>query len=600
MPTTKLYPEYASSITRPTQKQTKVAGLSNTKESGLSAEKQNSKTETKTKKGASNVYDERLLFGMFSDFVKNVSKILTGSLFTDVLKGVLKDKSYTWEKVLYDSLVDSGPSRLFTDYINSFSVRMLKFLPPEISSQIFATPSVVFFRAATSGSNVNANSAGKNASEAELALREEVKKQPIFTWVKNLSGYFEKKVQPKLNVLFEKLFGVSAGVELKDADGNAILDEKGKILKTNPKVQMKRLMTTAGAFVLGTALLPRHTKTTGSDLVTTPLRATINTITTSLFRLNTTLLHNGVGAHMKGANFDKCYDSSIQEKTLVPLTQYASDNIGALLSKHIPMNGAILGTIVRVLTEVPTTFLSAGLVNFAEGDRLTEKWRLLGQRVWLPVTKNLREYLRPMYKFLSQKIYSPTLGGMFNPKIKNMYDVDIGNDPTVELDPVLDKKYAKGIVPTFMMLVSETLGLFAEIPKLLKECAVQSDTKNNSDTWVQKSVNRRLEFFKQYGFRAPAHAGPEGKAALTDEQRKLVEQMEAKELSRGFKMIWNQEKNAYQKISVPIPSMDEDGDGKVDIQDMRTYHEAPDRIKVSPKKIEEENAAKEFLLQQAA
>jgi len=599
VPTTKLYPEYASSITRPTQKQTKVAGLSNSKESGLTAEKQNSKTETKTKKGASNVYDERLLFGMFSDLVKNVSKILTGSLFTDVLKGVIKDKNQTWEDVLYKSLVDSGPSRIITDYISAFSVRIMRFLPPELSSQIFPLFSVTLSRAATSGSNVNGTSAANNLSEDEKILREEIMKQPIFTWVKDLSEYFEKKIQPKLNVLFEKLFGVTAGVVLKDADGNAILDEKGKKLKANSKVQLKRLLGTTGLFVLGTALLPRHTKTTGSDLVTTPLRATINTITTSLFRINTTILHNGVSTHLEGTNFDKCYDASIQEKTLVPLTQYASDNIGALLSKHIPLNGAILGTIIRVLTEIPGTFLSSGLVNFAAGDRLTEKWRLLGQRAWLPVTKNLREFLRPMYRFLARNVYS-LVGGMFNPKIKNMYDVDIGQVPSAELDPELDKKYAKGIVPTFMMLVSETLGLFGEIPKLLKDCAVQSDNKNNSDTWVQKSVNRRLEFFKQYGFKAPAHAGPEAKAALTDEQRKSVERMEAKELSRGFKMIWNQEKNAYQKISVPIPSMEEDGDGKVDIQDMRTYHEAPDRVKVSAKKIEEENAAKEFLLQQAA
>ena len=136
MPTTKLYPEYASSITRPTQKQTKAAGLSNSKESGLTAEKQNSKTETKTKKGASNVYDERLLFGMFSDLVKNVSKILTGSLFTDVLKGVIKDKNQTWEDVLYKSLVDSGPSRIITDYISAFSVRIMRFLPPELSLKL--------------------------------------------------------------------------------------------------------------------------------------------------------------------------------------------------------------------------------------------------------------------------------------------------------------------------------------------------------------------------------------------------------------------------------------------------------------------------------
>jgi hypothetical protein len=226
VPTTKLYPEYASSITRPTQNQTQVAGLSNNKESGPNTKKQNSKITAK--KGASNVYDERLLFGMFSDFVKNVSKILTGSLFTDVLKGVLKDKNQTWEDVLYKSLVDSGPSRIITDYISAFSVRIMKFLPPEISSQLFPLISVTLSRAATSSSNVNATSAANNLSEREITLRKEIEKQPIFTWVKNLSAYFEKNVQPKLNVIFEKLLGVSAGVELKDADGMSYLTKKAK------------------------------------------------------------------------------------------------------------------------------------------------------------------------------------------------------------------------------------------------------------------------------------------------------------------------------------------------------------------------------------
>jgi hypothetical protein len=596
--TTKLHPKYASSITGSDYKRTKVDRPSDDKNAGPIADNKNSNNKEKS---ASNVYEERFLFGMASDFVKNVAKIMTGSLFTDLLKGVLKDKKYTWEKVLYDTLVDSGPSRLFTDYINSFAVRTLSFLPPEVSSQIFAMPSVVFFRAATSGSNVNANSAAKNMSPEEEEMREQILKKPFVRWIKNLSGFFQTKVQPKLNFAFEKLLGVTAGKELLDAEGNKILDEKGKVIKTNPKVALKRLMTTAGAFLAGTAFLPRHTKATGSDLVKTPLRATINTISTSLFRLNTTLLHNGVGAHVKGgANFNKCFDASVQEKTLVPLIQYSADNIGALLSKYIPLNGAILGILTRVITEVPGTFLSSGLVNFAEGDRLTEKWRLLGQRVWLPVTRSFREVLKPLYRFLARNVYSK-LGGMFDPKIKNMYDADIGKEKPVELDPELDKKYAKGIIPTTMMLVQETLGLFAEIPKLLKDCAVQSDIKVQSDLWTQKSVNRRIDFFKQHGFRAPTHATEEQKANLTEAQRKRVEQIEQKELSRGFKMQWNEEKQAYQKISVPLPSIEDDeDDAKVDVQNMRTYHEGRELVKANKQKTDEERGTQEFLLQQAA
>jgi hypothetical protein len=594
VPTIKLHPEYASSITGSNTKTKKVASPSDDKDAGPNADKASS-SKSKPNKGASNVYDERLLFGMASDLVKNVAKIMTGSLLTDVVKVVLKDKDYTWEKALYDSLIDSGPSRLFTDYINSFAVRTLSFLPPEISSQIFALPSVVFFRAATSKSNPNSKSAARDASSAEDILKVAVNEQPFAKAVDSLSNYFTKNVQPKLNLVFEKLFGVSAGVELKDAQGNAILNADGKVIKTNPKVQIKRLLTTCGAFLAGTALLPRHTKTTGTDLVKTPLRATINTISTSMFRLNTTLLHMGVGPHRKGMNFDKCYDASVQEKSLVPLIQYSADNVGALLSKYIPLNGAILGIFTRLLAEIPGTFLSAGLVPFAKEDRLSEKWRLLGQRVALPITKSFRQALRPHYKFLAQNVYSKVLGGMYNPKIKNMYDVSIGSKKMAELDPELDKKYAKGVIPTFMMLVSETLGLAGEIPKLFKKCMIQSDTKNAIDVWVQKSVNRRLDFEKKHGFKAPTHGTVEEKASLTEEQAKRVEQIEAKELSRGFKIVWDSENNGYKKINAPIPSADNDeDDSKVDIV------ESSSRAKLSEVSKKEEQTTKEFLLQQAA
>lgn len=596
MPTIQKHSEYApGGIVRSTSSTGTASGSDQV---GL---KTNNSTSSSKTKSASNVYEERFLFGAFSDFVKNTAKIMTGSLFTDLIKGVLKDKKMTWEKVLYNTLVDSGPSRFFTDYINAFAVRTFRFLPPEISSQILSMPSVIFFRACTSNYNVNATSAKNNMSEEEKVLKKQIATQPFAKVVKSLNKNFKKHFQPKLNYIFEKALGVTAAKELKDSEGNVIYGENGKALETNPKVQMRRLLTTIGAFMTGTFFLPRHTKQTGSDLVDTPIRATINTIATTLFRLNTTVLHNGVGAHIKGgANFDKCYDAAVQEKTLVPLVQYTCDNIGALLSKHIPINGAFLGILARLVGEIPSTFLSAGLVNFAEGDRLSEKWKLLGQRIWLPATKKIYSSLNSTYKFAAKNFYSKLLGGMFNPKFKNMYDVNIGLTKSIELDKDLDAKYAKGILPTFWLLSKETLGLFTEIPNLLNKCASQSDLKKASDIWTQKSVNRRLDFLKQHGFRAPTHGTETEKAQLTEEQRKRVDQIEAKELSRGFKIVWNEEKGAYMKLSAPLPSIENDGDEKVDVQDMRSYHEAPDKPRLSKEKIEEEDSTQELLLSQAA
>lgn len=511
---------------------------------------QNTQTNDNNNGAGLAVHKERFAFGVASDIIKNVGKIMTGSLFTDLLKGILKDKDQTWEQVLYSTLVDSGPSRIFTDFINAFAVRTMPFLPPEVSSQIFATPSVLFFRAATSGENVNANSAKKGMSEREAQVQDEIMKRPFVKWVKGISKVFKKHIQPKLDVVFRKAFGVKAGEILKDKNGNVIYDEKGKKMKSNPEVNLKHLMTVAFGFVGATAFLPRHTKATGSDAVQTPLRATINTLTTSLFRLNTTLLHNGVGPHIKGgANFDKCWNTSVQEKTLVPLIQYASDNIGALLSQHIPMNGAILAILTRLATEIPSTFLSSGLVNLSKGDRMPETWRILGQRIWLPVTKQLREGLKPMYKFLAQNVYSKFVGGMFDPKIKDMYDADIGETKQVDLDPELDAKYPKGIFNTGKLFAKETFKLFGEIPDILGNCKVDSDFKRNADRWAQKSVNRRIDFENKFGFRPPTH-DEAAKAKLTAEQKEFVERIESKELVRGFKMVWDEKLKGYKKTKI--------------------------------------------------
>lgn len=501
---------------------------------------------------------ESLIFGITSDVIKNVGKIMTGSLFTDLLKGILKDKNQTWEEVLYSTLVDSGPSRFFTDIINAFSVRFLSFLPPELSSQVFASPSVVFFRAATSKHNVNNTSAKNNMSPEEEELFKEVQKKPFVKWVNYIGKNFQKHIKPKLDVIFQKTIGVKAGQALKDKNGNFIYNAKGKKIISNPIVNLKHLLGMTAAFLFGTMLLPRHTKSTGQDSVKTPLRAMINTISTTLFRLNTTLLHNGVGPHKDaGANFDKCYDTSVKEKTLVPLVQYTSDNIGALLSKHIKMNGAILGIIARLITEIPSTFLTAGLITLSKGDRLSDEWKILGQRMWLPVIDNFQKILKPFYKTLAKHGYSKFLGGMYDPKIKNMYDVSIGNNKFASLDPELDKKFKKGFIPTFALFVKEVASIFIDLPTIFSKAKIDSDIKRKMDVWVQKSVNRRIDFENKYGFKAPTHQNEELKSQLTDEQREYVAKIERKELSRGFKMVWDQENQSYKKEDVKIESMDD-------------------------------------------
>lgn len=515
--TTPILSEYSSAY-RPVADKPAIAGAQNT------AAKTASERSTQTNNSASEnilndinpfsksapLPEERsVLRGMFNDVLKTLSKILTGALLTDILKGLLKDGGQTWEQIFYRSCMDNLPSRFLTDLVNSFTVRLFNgnhklfgiplYLPPELSSQIFAIPTVLISRSATKDDNVNANSAEANMSEQEKAIYKALKESNhwFVKFSEALSSNFQLYVKPICNKMFQVMLGIHAGKKLRDKEGNFILDKKGKPLESNPIVNKAHLFGFVGATYFGSFFLPRFTTSFGFEKAQNPLRAALATAATTLCRINTTILHNGSGMHrVGGKNFDACYNTSVVEKTLVPLAQYSCDALGTILSKHIPMNGATIANTIRLIIEIPVTFLSSGLVNVAKNDRMDPGWAYLGHKICKPFLSMVETVCRPGFELLSRFVYGPLLG-MFDSSIPNMYGVDIRTEETKRrsnLDPKIIEKFKDKNI--FALFVQKHLELLKDVITLLQRCGEDSRVKvakiNDKVRKANEAIDLRL------------------------------------------------------------------------------------------------------------
>jgi hypothetical protein len=457
------------------------------------------------------------LVGIFNDIFKNVAKILTGSLLTDTIKTLNKNGDITWQQAIYKTLVDNGPSRILTDVVSTFAVRFLNgnhsffglfklpYLAPELSSQIFALPCVMFSRAMTQKQNVNSISSMDNMSEENKVIKQTIigNKHPFYQISKSLSSGFGTHIKPYLDTVLSWI-GIHAGKPVFDNEGKAIYekDENGQIklnskgkpiqLETNAEINMKRLLAvTSGSFV-GSFLLPKGTTAFGFEEAKSIPRVLLSIITTSLCRLNTTLLHNGVGMHFNaGANFDACHKASVVEKMLVPFTQYAADAFGTYLSKFIPfMNGASLANILRIIVEIPATYLSNGILNVAKTDRMSEDWTYLSHKIWKKTSDGIENLTKPLFQFLSKFIYYP-LFGMFDPRIPNMYGVDIRPAETQARDKLpeeIENKYKSkfGIFGDIGFYIKKAALIPLELKRLFAECDIHAKE-------VEQDLNKKIE-----------------------------------------------------------------------------------------------------------
>jgi hypothetical protein len=466
--------------------------------------------------------------GLFNDVFKNIAKILTGSLLTDTIKALNKNGDLTWQQAIYKTLVDSGPSRILTDVVSTFAVRFLNgnhsflglfklpYIAPELSSQIFALPCVIFSRAMTQGQNVNSISTQDNMSEENKLIEQEIieNNHPFYQLSKWLSKGFGTHIKPYVDSTLS-LIGIHAGKPLLDNENKPIYEKKenGEIktnskgepiaLESNPQIDMKRLLAVTGGSFIGSFFMPKGTTAFGFEEAKSIPRVLLSILTTSLFRLNTTLLHNGVGMHFNGgANFDACHKASVVEKMLVPFTQYAADAFGTYLSKFIPfMNGASLSNILRMVVEIPATYLSNGILNVAKTDRMSDDWTYLSHRIWKRTSDAIEDITKPLFVTLSKYIYSPMFG-MFDPKIPNMYGVDIRPQATQNRDQLSDEiaeKYKSklGILGDLGFYLTKSAVIPWELKRLFSECGqhsreVEQELKDRVESQNLENLNRKL------------------------------------------------------------------------------------------------------------
>ena len=451
--------------------------------------------------------EKSFMLGLAVDVYKNVAKILNGSMLTDVVKTLNKNGNLTWQEAIYKSFMDSGPSRIINDIANSFMVRFfngnhsffglfaLPYLAPEISSQIMSIPLVTALRALTSGFNVNNKSAQKDQSDQEADIKEQINEKKGFAlrFQNYMSSDVMDKIKPGLDSLFSYM-GIHAGKNLTDKEGNFIprkdfngeieIDKKNdapKSLKENERINGTLLGGLMAGTFLGSFFLPKHTAAFGFEKAKSLGRVVGSTVFTSLCRLNTTLLHNGMAMHLdSGKNFDACFNISVIEKMLVPFTQYASDAIGSYLSKSLNINGAALAMTLRLITEIPSTYLSNGIINISKSDRMVDSWTYLSHKFWKPTAKFIENTTKPIFKFLAKNVYGQI--GMFDKSIPNMYDVD------VRLPEFRDKlmpkhlaaKYDKGsTLSDLILLARKTLEMPLDLFKLGRN--VQSHAKKYED-----------------------------------------------------------------------------------------------------------------------
>lgn len=471
------------------------------------------------KKSAALKEEHFLLFGLFNDVLKTTAKVLTGSFLTDVLKSLLKDANQTFETIIYKTLMDSGPSRIVNDVANAFAVRLfngnhslfgllrLPFVAPEISSQICPQFLIPLMRGATRKHNPNAESANKNKSPKMRLIKAEIenRNRMFYRFAKTTSQFFDTRIKPVLDRFFKTALGVEVGQPLLDKENNPIpvLDKQGKnklnddgtikVKTANPQVNKLWLGGIMAGSFIGSFFLPKFTQASGFEKVKSPLRAVLSVITTSLFRLRSTITHNGFGMHIEGgSNFDQCFKTSVREKMLVPMVQYSADSLASLISHKTKfINGAVLSNILRVLLEVPAVFVSVPSIQVAAEDRVNDEWKFLSYKIWKPASDFIESITRPFFEGLYR--IEGTLWGMFDPEIPHMYGEDIDNNKD-ELEPEIDKKFSSNpfsIAALFMKKCAQII--YKDTPELLRSCAAHTLDIEKEEQKIVNEANKNID-----------------------------------------------------------------------------------------------------------
>ncbi len=470
------------------------------------------KTTNKTKaKNAPSLEERSFLVGICFDLIKTLTRITTGSYLPSVISNFLKDSHITMEESIYKTTFDDLCSRFLCDMTNSiaerlfngktkiFGVKIFK-LPSEISSQLLSIQTVFLSRTATRKLNTTKESAKHNSTDEEKELEAEVKKRPFMKVARFLSDGFQKNVKPSLDVLLKYCLGIEDGKEVKDSQGKTILKEDGKPLKTQPKVNYPWFLTSiGGSFLASLLLLPKKTQQAGfADVNGSPLRGVFNILWNTFHRLNTTVISSATNIHAEGKNFDACFENAVQDKTFLPFVQYACDAFASVLSDKLPfINGFSLSTILRIVTEIPITFLKSGVQRIAKDNRISDEWSYLSYKILKPFANGMEKLTKPLIKFLTQNVYTrfpfPFIHEwrIFDPKIKNMYDVDIQKNEAKAKDG--SDEFEGNWFKTMWLLVKHSFLVPFEVYDLMKEGNKQYAEKEEKIANTIKTHEAKIE-----------------------------------------------------------------------------------------------------------
>ncbi len=462
-------------------------------------------------KNAPSLEERSFFVGLFFDLIKTLTRITTGSYLPSVISNFIKDSHVTMEESITKTTFDDLCSRFACDFINTITERLfngktkilgftLPHLPSEISSQLLAIQTVFASRTATRHQNVSKKSAKHHSSPEEQELAKEVAKRPIAAVADTISKYFETKIKPSLDTILKYSLGIHDSQVIKDSQGKVILKEDGEPLKTQPKVNYPWFFTSiGGSFLASMLLLPKKTQQAGfADVKGSPLRGFLNILWNTFNRLNTTVVSSSTNIHLEGKNFDACFENSVQDKTFLPFVQYTCDALASVLSDRIPfINGFTLSTIMRIVTEVPITFLKSGVQRIAKNNRISPEWSYLSYKILKPFANLMEKLTKPAIKFLTQNVYTrfplPFIyeWRIFDPKIKNMYDIDIQKNKSEAKEG--SEQFEDNWLKTLWLLTKHTFLSPFEVYDLVKDSGKQYEEKVTKIDNVIKTHEAKLE-----------------------------------------------------------------------------------------------------------
>ncbi len=469
------------------------------------------------KKSAALKEERFLLIGLFNDVFKTFAKMLTGTFVTDVAKSLQKDANLTFEEVVYKTFIESGPSRIFNDLFITWFVRLfngnhtffglfkLPFLAPEVSSQVPPRFLIPIMRSATKEHGINKKSQSKNSNPLEKGIAEAIEnKNPLFMrFAQVTSGFFDEKIKPYCDKFLETCLGVESGEPVLDKEGNVVTKDgeapnfdrkKGNVKFSNAKVNKSWLASIMVGSFIGQFFLPKFTMAAGFEKAKSPMRAALSVAFTSLCRLESTMIHNGFGMHSEGANFDKCFTTSVREKMLVPIAQYSADALGTLISHQTKLfNGSTVSTILRILMQMPCEFLSSPLINISAKDRVTPDWEFLAYKIWKPISNVLEAVTRPV-----MEAWCRGLGiffGMYDPTIPNMYGVDLTDIKKKDFLKAeeLSKQFNPNPLNVLGMLCYKSITIPKDIYLLLKQCFADSREDEAKTNKLVENKNKEID-----------------------------------------------------------------------------------------------------------